>query len=219
MILRHSQYIDFMRQLAQAHVDIGHSEEEMHFARITLTQDPYVGAMAQIREFVNSMGSKLKYPCLVAISFKANYADTKNDDPRKQNDGGFLLLDQVKTGDADAEQQVYDNMERIGEEIIAYIREYFEENEDEGIFNLNNVESEKVAKVGNTQLFGIKFYLTIEGSVALFHNPDKWNDTINLPAGSGIVQLQWNEDIVQSASPGDVIRIVSEFKALEIKII
>ena len=218
MILRHSQYIDFMRLIAESHVEIGHTAQEMHFARITLTQDPYIVGMAQIREFINSMGSKLRYPCMLAISFKANYADAKNDNPRKQNDGGFILLDKVKEGDAEAEQEVYDRMERIGEEIIAYIREYFEENEDEGIFNLNNVESEKLAKVGTAQLFGVKFYLTIEGSANLFHNPSKWSLPITLPAGSGIVQLLWNDTLVQNASPGDKIKLVSEFKATEIVI-
>lgn len=172
--MKHSEYIALLRTAAELHVDIQHSNDDMHFARIILTKDPYLGGVAQIQEFMNSKGSKLKYPCLLAVSYDGEYKDNRSDSKKKMLDGAFIILNERRDGKNDEEEQAIDQTETIGEEILGYLHNQFEETST--VFDFNNVQSEKIAKVGNN-LSGTKFYFTIEvlANSLLEFNPAKFS--------------------------------------------
>lgn len=148
MIKDHSTYIEAWKALAIAHVDIAHTESENHFARINLVQNPYIGAVGQLSEFLNGIGGRLKSPIMLLSTYQGGY---KNQPPadalRKIFDGSIVILKKVKSNNADDEEQVHDFTEQICEDLISWWRDYFEENPDQGVIDWGMVDTEKVSGV------------------------------------------------------------------------
>ena len=172
----YQDYISLLRQLAELHVDIGHSEEHMHFARINLSKDPYLGSAAQLREFTSNMGNKLYYPCLLALAYRSGYSDNGSDNLRKKIDGGFIILDKVPGADPENEEKVQSRMESIGEDILALLHEYFDGRPEIAYFHPGDIEQEFISKVGSAQLYGAKFYFTLDFPSTLALDTSKFLD-------------------------------------------
>lgn len=169
--MKHTEYVEFFRDIARTHPDLLHSDSAMHFGRLVITRDPLMGSQHQINEFLHNNGSKLKYPCLLLVAFRGDYADNRSDNKRKRMDGSFILLDKVREGDHDGEEDVYNRMETLGEEIASICIDHFDDNPEQGIFDVNVMENEKIAKVANDK-FGVKFYFGIDKSAdALLSEP------------------------------------------------
>ena len=103
--MRHSDYITFFKDIATDHPDILHSDQEMHFARVVLNRDPLIGSTNQLSEFLNNLGNDLRYPCMILIAYKGDFADNRSDNKRKRIDGSFVIMDRLeKSGDHDGEE-------------------------------------------------------------------------------------------------------------------
>lgn len=198
--MKHSEYVEFFRDIARTHPDILHSETEMHFGRLVITRDPLMGSQHQINEFLHNNGSKLKYPCMLLVAFRGDYADNRSDNKRKRLDGSFILLDKVREGDHDGEEAVYDRMESLGEEIATICIDHFEDHPEEGIFDINVMENEKIAKVANDK-FGVKFYFGIDRSADALLSEALSQEKINSIADPGIYKNS-DESFTQAIPSG-----------------
>lgn len=149
--MKHSNYINLLRDIAIAHTGIGHTKQKSHFARITLRADPF-GGRGYIAEFVNGLRNK-HYPLMLAITYHAIIQGENADQSRKVIQGGFIMLDTAKMEDFDQINDVYDNMEAISEQVLSYMRASYEDNSEVGLFDLNGTTMEKIGPVGDN-LFG-----------------------------------------------------------------
>lgn len=176
MINSHTTYTNTFRALAETHVDIRHSAQEMHFARIVLNRDPYVPSHFQIKEFISSIRDKMCTPFMLLVSYSAGCIDSKSDNKQKVIQGSFLILDKVETDDFDGEEAVYSFTEGIGDEILANLGSYYEENPQDGYFMWSDYENDKVAKVTESNFFGTRFNFSIVANTSqtFEYNPSKF---------------------------------------------
>jgi hypothetical protein len=175
MIHNHKSYTDTFRQLAMRHKKILHSDTEMHFARIVLSRTPIFGR-DELSEFVNSRRNQLKYPALLLISYHVDYGANHHDSLVKPLNGEFIILEPVVDGKYDQLDEVLDNTETIGEDLIATLANYYEDHPEDGLFMWEEAMNEKLAKVGNEKLAGTKFYFSVRvpANNQLTHNPDNF---------------------------------------------
>ena len=176
LIKNHKTYTDFFKLMAVHHVEIGHTEEEIHFVRMNLSAHPVL-AREDIKEFLKSIRSRLHFPALLLNTYQAK-ADAQDsyDAKRKVIQGEFFILDRVKKEDWDDQDAVFDATEAIGTDILAFLGEYYEANEHEGYFEWNDSMMEKISNLEIDNLAGTKFYFTISipNEVALQLNPDRF---------------------------------------------
>lgn len=177
MFTNHTEYNAYFRDLARRHVDIRHTEQEWHFARITLSADPYLSARAQIDEFINGIRSQLHTPFMLLVSYDADYSDNQGDFNKKGFNGAFVILDLPKKGDANSEEAIYDKTERIGEEILGLIIHELEEDPELGFLPKESMSAEKMAKIKG-DYYGTRFTFSILQSAdeLLEFKPDKFID-------------------------------------------
>ncbi len=157
--MRHSEFTEMMRDIARRHVDLKHSANEMHFARIVLNQDPFLPSQTQITEFLNAIRSQMRMPFMLSVAYVANFSDPR-DHLRKHLNSAIIILDKVTGDDPEEQEEVYDRTEQLCEEIMGFLKQYFDSNEEDGFFETNEMEGEKVANVCN-EFFGTKYNFQI----------------------------------------------------------
>jgi hypothetical protein len=164
LIEDHTSYTKVFRSLANQHRQIGHlrqGEKDIHFVRVSLSEHPAL-AQADLKEFIRSVNNVLRFPALVLASYRAGYsADSTNESKRKLFRGSFFILDRVPKDDFDKLEEVHQQSEVIGEEIIAYLGEHYEENPQNGLFIWDEGENEKISNIDMDNLAGTKFYFTV----------------------------------------------------------
>lgn len=164
LIEDHSSYTSAFRSIASKHKKIGHlrnGEKDIHFVRVTLSKHPLL-AEADIKEFFRKVNHQLKFPALVLVAYTGGYSGDNNDSKRKKFLGEFFILDQVKKDDFDDLESKLDETEKIGEEIIAYLGEHYEENPHHGLLIWNEGQNEPISNMNMGTLAGTKFYFTID---------------------------------------------------------
>lgn len=175
--MNHSQYISLFREVARKHVDIAHTDDSPHFARIVLTRDPFLDSRAQISEFLESAAFRLKSPVLLVSSYTADYGDMQDDFLRKGLTGRMVVLQDTRKGNFNDEEAAYTDTERMGEECLMYLNEHFENNPQEGMLLWNNAGNEKLSGITDRNFCGTGFTFTIlsNDNPYLSYNPEKFS--------------------------------------------
>lgn len=155
-------YADFFRDMAKFHKKIRHTEDKPRFARMNLSSHPVL-AREDIREFLRGMKNKLHFPALLLNTYtgKADASDS-HDAKRLHIQGEFFILDRYHRDDFDMQEQVFTDTEQIGQDIVNFLGEYYEENEQDGFFQWNEAMTEKISNLEVDNLAGTKFYFTID---------------------------------------------------------
>lgn len=104
-------YYAFMREIAENHVDIKHSDTNKHFYR------------GELEEFFLSLRNKVKFPALVVEGFELNYTET-NPIVKYRESAFTVIFDYRKRDDFDAITDCFSKSEIIGEEILNQIKTY-----------------------------------------------------------------------------------------------
>lgn len=168
-ITGHSSYVDFWRTACEKHVDIKHDDPDAHFARITLTYDPILGAAAQVREFVSGKKFKLKSPIVLLTSYVARYGDGRDDNVVKVLSGAIIVLKPVSPNNADEEETVFDETEKIASELMGYADEKLDTDNTSQWLEWNRSVNERLSDVGGYS--GTRFEFEI---VMPAYNEIKW---------------------------------------------
>jgi len=173
--MTHTEYIDLLREVATNHVDIAHTPEQSHFARLVLSNDPFMPATKQIAEYLNGIRNVLHTPLMLGIAYDSDYRDDRADNIERMINGAFIILEDVQLNDFDNEEQIYTKTERIGWECLGYLQNYFSENPIKGFFEFNNAGDQKIAKLNN-RFFGTRFSFGVLHSSQenIYYNPDKF---------------------------------------------
>lgn len=165
LIENHSSYVAAFRNLAMKHRQIGHlreGKEDNHFVRVNLSAHPLL-AKEDIQEFFRKINNQLKFPALVLNTYTAGYSGEENyDSKRKQIRGEFFILDKVKKDDFDDQERVLDKTEAIGEEILAWLSEHYENFPQQGLIKWNEGQTESISNLNMGTVAGTKFYFTID---------------------------------------------------------
>lgn len=175
--MRHSQYTQFFRQLAEQHVAIRHSKDECRFVRMILSSDPLQRIM-DAREFYDGLRSKVADGYIMILeSYEADYSDNSGDQKLKEFHGAFFILHHVQPGDFDGLEEVLDATEEIGEDIMGTTLERI--NKDFSLpkkqMKVNGIMNERIGPVGDTY-HGTKFSFSFTqgANPALRHKQEKY---------------------------------------------
>ncbi|MGJ3236406.1 hypothetical protein [Marivirga sp.] len=179
LIESHSTYTTAFRNLAIAHKDILHdpNSDKTNFARIVLNRDPYLNSHAEIREFLTAIESTLATPFMLLQSYVVDYVAKNRDNKRKVMQGAFIILDKVEEDNFNNQEEVFDKTERIGEELLGWLDNYYLENMGDGILEHSANENEKIGKILDGY-YGTRFHVAINISAEskLAFKPDQFNE-------------------------------------------
>ena len=118
----------------------------------------------------------IQTPCLIMEGYKFSFTDNKSDNILKTRGGAFILLDHVQDiGDFNAIHAAWDNLEEIGDDILARIRS------DRHVlsspvqnFPIEAVEAQLISTdLGN--FYGIRFTFDIVCKFNPDVDPARWN--------------------------------------------
>jgi hypothetical protein len=118
----------------------------------------------------------LQTPCLIMEGYKFSFTDNKSDNILKTRGGAFILLDHVKDiGDFNAIHSAWDNLEEIGDDVLARIRsDRHDLSSPVQNFPLESVEAQLISTdLGN--FYGIRFTFDIVCKFNPEVNPARWN--------------------------------------------
>lgn len=162
LIEDHKSYVKVFRNLAKYHKKIKHSDLEVHFARMNLSAHPVL-AREDIKEFLQAMKNKLHFPALLLNTYTGKPdSNDSHDAKRKVIQGEFFILDRYHKDNYDMQEDVFDETEKIGEDIISFLGEYYETQPEEGLFIWSEGMTEKISNLDFDNLAGTKFYFTID---------------------------------------------------------
>lgn len=183
--MKHSQYIALFREVASRHVDLNHDADNMRFARLVLSRDPYLNSQMQISEFVDSLRNELLSPCMLIASYEAEYRDNRSDSVEKALFGRMIILKEVSKGDFQEEELALEHTEQIGEECLAYLAARLQNDIDEeeeadlvpAYLEWNGASNEKLSSISTRNFAGtaFNFYIVHGAEAAVHFNPDKFN--------------------------------------------
>jgi len=118
----------------------------------------------------------LETPCLIMEGYKFSFTDNKSDNILKTRGGAFILLDHVKDiGDFNAIHAAWDNLEEIGDDVLARIRsDRHDLSSPVQNFPIETVEAQLFSTdLGN--FYGIRFTFDIVCKFNPEVNPARWN--------------------------------------------
>lgn len=111
---------EFFENIATAH------NEVKAFSEIIMSGEPF--PTVELNLFLSKI-KNIKTPFLLYEHYAANYNDNKGDTWTKQPDLAFFILDKKKNNTSDHVSTVLETTEEIGEDIMGYIKHYFESDE------------------------------------------------------------------------------------------
>ncbi len=158
-----SAIVAFFKMLAEKHVSIKHSETEKHFFRL------------EMDEVMTSLPEIACFPLLIMESYRYNLHDFKSDNPIKKREGAFMLMEKISDpGDFDEIHAKLDQLEEIGDDIIARIkaekRELLSPVRD---FNISTVEATIISFMGPNTI-ALRYTYEIDSRFNDDVNPAKW---------------------------------------------
>lgn len=162
--MTHSDYITFFKERAEQHLKLMHlSDNKSAFSVIIENAPNPFQPKTDLDNFLSSIRTLAKFPHLLLISYDANYSGVKNAFVKKTMDGAFIILDKPNPArDYEKVNQVLNDTEVIGEQILAAFNAYVEENECT-LFVGDGTGAEKIGPVGDG-FYGTKFYIKIEAN-------------------------------------------------------
>jgi hypothetical protein len=175
MMFRHDTYMAFWEDIARRHIEIQHTLSDKHFAEVIISSNPL--PTSYLHDFTNNLKSKIKWnrKLMIVESYENDFGEKRDDNPKKWFIGAFLILDEAKKDDI-AEQRVkFTECEQVAEEIINEVDEWFLADARRGVFDLSDVQMEKVGPIAGTMVgvrVDFKFWQPV-GDVFV-HDPLKW---------------------------------------------
>lgn len=165
-----SQLVSYFENLARLHKDIGHTDSEKHFFRMEV--DEVLGGINR---------TDVKYPFLILEGYSYDFTDSKSDNLLKTRRGAFILMDHVSdSSDYETIQQVWENMEEIGDELLVRMKKDKRNPLAPAVrdFDFSSVEAILIANEldGN---YGIRYTYVLTSPRTNEVNPEKWN-TVNV---------------------------------------
>jgi len=162
-----SDLISYFRLLAEEHVSIKHSESEKHFFRFEIDE-----VLAGLNR------GDVNFPMLILEGYSFTFTDNRADNPIKNRNGAFVLLGRVKdASDFETLHDAWDELEEIGDDILARIR-YDKEQRTVPVvrnFNLENVNASLIMnEIGNHA--GIRYTFTISSPLNADYDSTKWEE-------------------------------------------
>jgi hypothetical protein len=160
-----SQLVSYFENLARSHKDIGHSDLEKHFFRMEVDE-----VLAGINR------TDVQYPFLILEGYSYDFTDNKSDNLLKNRRGAFILMDHVSDpSDYQSIQQVWENMEEIGDQLLIRIKADKRNPRIAAVrdFDFSSVEALLIANEidGN---YGIRFTYTLTSPHPNEIDPTKW---------------------------------------------
>lgn len=163
--MKHIDYSNFFKDRAVHHKKLHHLRDDGKSAFSTIIesgQNPFQ-AKSDIDNFLSSIRTTGKFPHLLLITFDANYNGVKDSFCKKIIEGAFIILDKPKgKRDYDEINDTLNSTEIIGEQILAALNAFAEENECT-LFSGEGTGVEKLGPIGDG-FFGSKFYVKIEAN-------------------------------------------------------
>lgn len=163
MAAKFSDLVAYFKLLAQKHVAIQHTDTEKHFYRFELDE-------------VLSGLKDINYPALILEGYRFNYKDNRSDNQMKTRDGAFILLGHLSdVNDFDAIHQLWDDLEAIGDDLVAKIKADKRNMATKAVkdFNVESVEGNLIANDMDKN-FGIRFTFSISSPAPMDVDPTKW---------------------------------------------
>ncbi|WP_151087392.1 BTB/POZ domain-containing protein [Hymenobacter baengnokdamensis] len=154
--MKHLDYTDLFREAARRHVDLQHSDTEMHFGRLILTGWPLT--KLDVSEYLDAQKQKMRLPILLLESYDARYQDNGYDNVRKLATSAIIVLDKVGKDSFDKRDEVLDRCERIGEDVLGFAIEHYRKQKLK--LDPNTISSEKVGPIGDF-LWGVRFNFSL----------------------------------------------------------
>jgi len=160
-----SDLITYFKTLAEEHTSIKHTEDERHFFRFEI--DEVLGGLNR---------TDVNFPMLILEGYSFSFVDNRSDNPIKNRTGAFVLLGKIEDQtDYEAVHEVWDELEAIGDDILARIR-YDKQQRDVPVvrnFPLENVTANLILnEIGNHA--GIRYTFTISSPFDTEYDADKW---------------------------------------------
>lgn len=163
METRFKGLVSYFRGLAEKHVAIQHTASKKHFYRFELDE-------------VLSGLKNINYPALILEAYSIGYSDNRSDNVMKHRNGAFILLGHVQDkGNFDAIHDLFDEMETIGDDILAKIRADKRDNTVKIVkdFNIENVEVGIIANmVGND--YGLRYTFSLTSPAPTDVDETRW---------------------------------------------
>ncbi len=164
--MKFSDLIDYFETLAAKHILINHSSNEKHFFRFEI--DEVLGGLNR---------SDVHFPMLILEGYNFSYTDNRSDNVIKNRQGAFVLLDQViDITDYDAKHEKWDELEAIGDDIIARIRSDKQvRNTIVRGFNIEDIEASLILNEYSNHA-GIRYTFTISSPAPIEVDETQWMD-------------------------------------------
>lgn len=162
--MRHLDYSNFFLDVATRHRKLLHDPAgKSAFSTIVESAPNPFEQKTDIDNFLSSIRTTGKFPHLLLITFEATYNGVKDSFVKKVMDGAFIIIDKPD-GKRDYQKinETLDSTEEIGEQILAALNAYAEENNCT-LFSGEGTGAEKIGPIGN-DYFGSKFYIKIEAN-------------------------------------------------------
>ena len=163
-----AQLIEYFENLARKHKGIGHSDTDKHFFRMELDE-----VLAGINR------TNVTTPSLILEGYSYDYTDNKSDNLIKNRHGAFLLLDKISDkSDYEGIQEIWNEMEMIGDDILAKIKADKKNHTAPVIrdFDFSQVEATLIASEMDNH-YGIRYTYTISSAHPTESDDSVWIDT------------------------------------------
>jgi hypothetical protein len=170
--MKNTDYTRFFDDITQNHTAIGNGDGKNHFARIILNDD--ILAETNLSEFLSNL-ENIEFPFLILISYDHNYSQNESNNKTKHINGTFILLDKCEVDDYAAIDAIFDSTEEIGEDILGYLKEYYDRNITMGWVHIDEMKGEHIGPIVDNY-HGSKFDFVIHEYTnrGLYYNPLKW---------------------------------------------
>jgi len=160
-----SDLITYFETLAKEHVSILHSETEKHFFRFEIDE-----VLAGLNR------TDVCFPLLILEGYNFDFTDNRSDNVIKNRSGAFVLLNSIyDSSDYELVHEIWDELEEIGDDIIARIRADKESRMVPVVrnFSMESIKASLILnEIGNHA--GIRYTFTISSPLNTEVNPDKW---------------------------------------------
>jgi hypothetical protein len=163
MNTRFTELVTYFENIARAHVAIQHRSDEKHFYRFEL-DELYTGL------------SGINYPALMLESYNLGFTDNRSDNVLKNRGMAFMLIGHVTdASDYDAINSLYDELETIGDDILARMRA---DKNDKNVkvikdFDLSKVEVSIVSNQVGLD-YGLRYQFELTSPVNLDVDASRW---------------------------------------------
>ena len=164
MNTKFSELVQYFREIACQHIEIGHSCTENHFYRF------------EIDEVLIGLKT-VNYPALILEGYRCNLIDNKSDNSLKDRTGAFILLDHLHDlGDFDTMHAIWDRLEGIADDIVIRIKKDKRNSQSQVIrdFDLSSVEYTLIANEQDKN-FGVRCTFKILTPFLGDCDETKWN--------------------------------------------